>query len=310
VIAAALGALLSSISVVPDGANSAEGSRNLFPSQICGAKTCMPQGVKAHIEETAEYDDYLSPRYYIAICSKWRIKMPHVCVFPGGRESHSTFSNDVIRDLCGQRITDGETSIMPIHDLPESYVSVPIIDWYWDGMKRDTGASRLSSCIGVEYRYANRCLNNEWVRNSLRYADPRSSFLFHNIKLVSSGVRLPFCLSCQFGEIADCRFDIGGIGSIAVGHIRNHQRTETDKECQPFIYSETAKKIAGWSTIILACCIGSIGAAYLMGAQCGAAFDLTKRQRVRYAFLGLSLCLIAAWLVHSFAAPMLSSQIL
>ena len=66
-----------------------------------------------------------------------------------------------------------------------------------------------------------------------------------------------------------------------------------------------AQKIAGWITVCIATIVGAIGAACLVGALGGRDFDLSWRERSRYAIAGIILCAVAAWLVIHVAAPTL-----
>jgi hypothetical protein len=141
-------------------------------------------------------------------------------------------------------------------------------------------------------------------RNDLK---PWSLFLSHFRKLPTRGIGLPFGLHCQISQIAYGRFNIGSVGDRTPCQESNRQGAATNEEGQPFADGETAKKIAGWIAMSAATVIGAIGAASLMGAQCGRDFDLSRGERIRYAIFGSILFVIAAWLVAHVAAPMVGS---
>jgi hypothetical protein len=136
---------------------------------------------------------------------------------------------------------------------------------------------------------------------------PRPLFLPHFSKLPTCGVGLPFGLGCQVRQIAYGGFDVRGVGDRPSCQSRDRQRSEAHKERQPFADSEAAQKIAGWITVCIATIVGAIGAACLVGALGGRDFDLSWRERARYAIAGIILCAVAAWLVIHVAAPIVDS---
>ena len=171
--------------------------------------------------------------------------------------------------------------------------------------RRNVGICRFDGGLGTGFDGFGLTRNCRRLTFGLLGLVPQRFHLIPNsADLILHRVGLPFGLRGQFRQVADSGFDIGAIGDDTKGQNGDRQRADPDKERQPFIRSESTKKIAGWSLVAISSLMGTIGAACLMAAQCGRDFDLSLRQRVRYGVFGGLICLLAAWLVYHFAAPM------
>ena len=134
----------------------------------------------------------------------------------------------------------------------------------------------------------------------------RCSLVSDSAKLIVHRVRLPFRLCSQLGQIAYRVLDVGSVGGIAIGHVGNDQRAETYEEGQPFIDGKAARKTGDgrWPPLRPSWELLDAPVSWGLNAEGTSTSPLCSAFVME--FLGF-ICLLAAWLVYQFAAPMVGS---
>jgi len=175
---------------------------------------------------------------------------------------------------------------------------------------RNIGLSRFNGGLGTSLDGLGltgdcRCL----TFSLLGLVSQRADLISDSLELIVHGIRLPFSLGGQIGQIAYGGLNVGSVSGVKVRHIGNYQRAYTNyqractnKERQPFTGSMAAHKIAGWAVAAIATFMDAIEVAYLMAAQCGRVFYIIPWYHVFYGLFGGLICLTAVWPLWTIAA--------
>lgn len=127
----------------------------------------------------------------------------------------------------------------------------------------------------------------------------------HGLGLSLHGVRLTPGFARQACQVSNRVFKIGSVGGILVGEVRHDERPNADKQREPFVDGQVARKATGIILAVLATVCGAAGFVLMVGAVDEMTFGLLRKTRIFYAICTIALFGAAFLILDQWAAPLL-----